>query len=186
MATLPDSLGPEQLRPLRRVEYERLVAEGCFDDERIELLAGWLVAMSPSSAAHAWVVQTLDERLRAVGEAATVRAQLPLALSADSEPEPDLAVVPPGDYRARHPDHALLVVEVADTSLAKDRGPKAELYASAGVPEYWIVNLVDRVVEVHTEPGKHGYGARHVLTAGDDATSQVFPGLRLPVSELLP
>jgi Uma2 family endonuclease len=110
--------------------------------------------------------------------------QSPLALSDDSEPEPDVAVVPAGDYRQSHPSQALLVVEVSDTSLDKDRGVKTALYATAGVPEFWLVNLPDRVVEVHRQPSAGRYSV--IERAGVDAeiAPAAFPSLRLAVREI--
>jgi Uma2 family endonuclease len=146
-------LAPERVRPLKRVEFERLVDAGVFDDERVELLGGAIVEMSPQHPRHAATVARLNKILtRIAGDQLELRPQLPLAASDDSLPEPDFALVPLGDHDHAHPSHALLVVEVADSSLRKDRLLKAELYAHAGVPEYWIVNLADRAVEVHTNP----------------------------------
>jgi Uma2 family endonuclease len=152
------ALAPERVRPLLRREYDRMVALGLFDEERIELLHGALIEMSPQAASHADVTERLAMLLAAAaGAAARVRQHSPLALSDDSEPEPDIAVVPPGDYSREHPRTALLVVEVADSSLRKDRKIKAALYATCAVPEYWLVNLVDQVIEVHRVPSGGQY-----------------------------
>jgi len=153
-----DQIAPDKLRPLRRVEYDRMVEMGLFEDERIELLHGVLVAMSPQGAPHADVIAQLNMLLTpALVGRAIVRVQSPLAVSDDSEPEPDLAVVALGDHRAAHPSTALLVVEVADSSLRKDREIKAALYAQAGVTEYWIADVPSRRLEVHRGPGALGY-----------------------------
>lgn len=98
---------------------------------------------------------TQDALRKAFGEGTHVRIQLPLALDPSSEPEPDVTVVrgSPRDYRDAHPSAALLVVEVADTTLSHDRDQKGSLYARAGVADYWIVNLVDQVLEVYRDPG---------------------------------
>jgi Uma2 family endonuclease len=130
-----------------------MVELGLFDEERIELLHGALVEMSPQGASHADVTERLAMLLAAAAAGgARVRQHSPLAVSDDSEPEPDIAVVPPGDYSREHPRMALLVVEVADSSLRKDRKIKAALYAACAVPEYWLVNLVDQVIEIHRAP----------------------------------
>jgi Uma2 family endonuclease len=168
------SLLPERVRPLHRREYERMVELGLFDDERIELLRGALVEMSPQGAPHSDVTERLAATLyEALRGRARVRSHSPLALSDDSEPEPDIAVVPPGDYSRELPRAALLVVEVADSSLRKDRRIKAELYAEAGVPEYWLVNLVDGVIELHSDPREGRY--QNVTSHGRAA--RLTPGL---------
>jgi len=154
----------ESIRPLRRREYDRLVALGSFDDERIELIGGLLVAMSPQGVEHSDVVSRLANALvRALGDRALVKSQCPLAVDDESEPEPDVAVVPSGDYSREHPSAAILVVEVSDSSLRTDREVKGPLYAAAGIEEYWIVNLVDRWVEVHRAPreGRYSDVSRH-------------------------
>ncbi|HEU5058376.1 MAG TPA: Uma2 family endonuclease [Kofleriaceae bacterium] len=150
----PRQLEPEVIRPLRRVEYDRLVELGVFDeDEKIELLLGALVAMSPQGADHGYVMERLTKLLiDALGDRGRLRPQAPFAASELSEPEPDLAVYPPAPYVRAHPDRALLIIEIANSSLRKDRGIKAEIYAEAEVPEYWIVDLVHVAVEVRTAP----------------------------------
>lgn len=153
-------VGPDQIRPLRRVEYDQLVALGAFAGERLELLAGALVAISPQHAPHAATIARLTKLLvRRVSEDYDLRFQLPLAIADDSEPEPDAAIVPAGDYQRAHPTTALLVIEVADSSLVRDRR-KAERYGAAGVPECWIVDLAARAVEVYSGPTSGGYTAR--------------------------
>lgn len=156
-------------RPLLRSEYGRLIAAGAFADERLELLDGVLVRMSPQRAAHAAAVEVLARLFQQAlpdTSVARVRVQLPFALSKTSEPEPDVAIVVPGNYRQDHPATALLLVEVADTSLERDR-QKAQLYAEAGVPEYWIVNVTDELIEVQTNPSAKGYGVTRSATQGN-------------------
>ena len=126
-----------------------------------------LVEMRNQGTAHAVAVMQLSELLmRAAGGRAKVRVQLPFSASEVSLPEPDIAVVPPGNYEGTHPAAAVLVVEVAVESLRKDRHLKAELYARAGVPEYWIVNLVDRCIEVHAQPLQGTYTKVETIAAG--------------------
>ena len=153
----------------------------------MELLLGALVDVSPQGPLHADVVQRLAERLirQLPGEVGT-RVQSPLALSEDSEPEPDIAVVPTADYSRAHPHRALLVIEVADTSLHKDRGIKTALYATAGIDEFWLVNLTERVVEVHRRPAAGRYGEVERVDISGQLDSVVFPALRIPVSEIFP
>ena len=176
----------EVIRPLRRNEYDALVALGVFQDERVELLDGALVAMSPVGPPHSSAVQKLTELLlpRLLGRA-TVRVQSPFAAHDLSEPEPDVAVVPPGDYHAAHPRKAYLVIEVADSSLQTDRSKKAAIYAECGIPEYWIVNLAQRCVEVHTDPIGASY--RSVRQVGHEASlcPVHFADLQLRVADFL-
>src|SRR5579884_1185208 len=134
--------------------YEALVENGILDGERVELLGGAIVTMSPRRSAHATAVSLAEEVLRTfAGPGRYVRVQLPLNLRGDSQPEPDLALVKgvARDYKDAHPAMADLVVEVADTSLATDQSVKASLYASAGIAEYWIINLQDNLLEVHRQ-----------------------------------
>jgi Uma2 family endonuclease len=181
----PAPLYPEKLRPLRRVEYERMVELGLFEDERIELLRGALVAMSPQKGPHANGTARLGESLIvALAGRAHVRQHSPIALSEDSEPGPDIAVVALGDYSKEHPATALLVVEVADSSLRKDRQVKADLYAEAGINEYWILNVVDLVLEVHRDPAGDHYAS--VTSHGRSATVSMlaFPDVHVRVADL--
>src|SRR5262245_27684805 len=180
-------------RRFTRVEYERLVEAGMFrPDERLELLAGILVVREPQGSRHAAVIGLVEDALRACfGPGWLVRVQMPIALDDESEPEPDLAVVAGGwrDYEAAHPARPVLIVEVSESSLGQDRGDKAGLYARARVPDYWIVDLVSRSIEVHREPvpaatapfgalcGRDGDGAR-CLGQPDRATGLADPGRR--------
>jgi len=177
----------ERLRPLKRNEYDRLVELGCFDDEKIELLNGLLVPVSPQGPGHAHAVRALTELfIRGIGDRATVQCGLPLGASDDSEPEPDIAVIPSQDYSRAHPAQALLIVEVSNSSLRKDRLLKAGLYARAAVPEYWIVNLADQVVEIHRMPEGGEY--RSVTTRGTDEVihPEAFADLRVEIAALFP
>ncbi|MBL0213785.1 MAG: Uma2 family endonuclease [Myxococcales bacterium] len=181
----PTLLGSEHVRPLRRDEYEQLVKLGAFEAERIELLRGVLVEMSPqgephariSAWIHAWLVRALHH------ERFEVRSHTSFAATDDSVPEPDVAVFPLA-MRARLPRKALLLVEVAETSLAKDRMIKPEIYARAGVPEYWIVDVVAREVEVLSAPELSGYRQRKTLAIGDVLRPIKLGGIALPVADL--
>ena len=124
-----------------------------------------------------------------------VRPQLPVSLDDESEPEPDLAVVRgyPGDYRASHPSRPALVIEIAESSLEFDRVRKSSLYARAGVPDYWIVNLVENVVEVYRDPEPDpsaffGWRYRSLTTLAPPAIIGLpaWPGERIAVADLLP
>jgi Uma2 family endonuclease len=175
-----------------REEYDRLVALGAFPpDAHVQLIEGEIVEMTPQGAAHAAAIRMIEEALRSAFPVGyDVRVQLPLALLPDSEPEPDVAVVSGSfrDYLTHHPEAAVLVVEVADESLAHDRARKATVYARGRVPEYWILNLADRQLEVSRDPdpGNGSYRTAHIIRDGDEAAPLAAPAARIPVNALLP
>ena len=179
-------LEPERTRPLKRAEYDRLVELGVFEDERIELLHGTLVTMSPNYPEHAGPIGTLTTLLvpRLLGRA-LVRVQLPVWAADESEPEPDIAVVPPGNYYDRHPDSVFLIIEVASSSLRKDRNVKAPLYAASGFPEYWLVDVIGRRVHVYREPIDGKYRSVTELSASETLRSLAFPDVEVPVAEIV-
>lgn len=188
---------PVRTRRWTRGEYDQLVADGRFrPDERLELLGGQLVVREPQGSRHAVAIELALRALQAAfGAGWRVRVQLPIALDGESEPEPDLSVVA-GDPRANalvHPANPVLVVEIAETSLAFDREHKASLYARAGVPDYWIVNLVDRQVEVYRDPiaapnAPFGwrYERRVIRGAGSVISPLAEPTARIAAADLMP
>jgi len=183
----PDWLAPEAPRPLRRVEYEKLAELGAFDDERVELLDGSLIVMSPQGPPHDFAIQKLNRILvQKLADRADIRIQSSFAAGDHSEPLPDVAVVPRGDYGSAHPAEALLVIEVADSSLRKDRTVKARLYAERGVPEYWVVDLRGAVVEVHTEIVNGAYARVTPYRTGALIRLQQFDDVAVSVAEFLP
>ena len=187
---------PLSVRRWSRAEYERLVDLGVFRAEPVELIGGQLIVAEPQNSPHATAVGAADDALRAVLPAGfIVRTQMPVALDEESAPEPDLAVVAGrrADYQVRHPARPVLVVEVSDSSLRFDREDKGSLYARARVPEYWIVNLIDRVVEVYRDPAPDAsaafrYRYRSVTRLAPPATvvPLAFSGERVAVADLLP
>lgn len=172
----------ERARPIKRVEYERMVAAGLFEGERIELWKGVLLPMAPQYSPHASTVQALMNVLLVPTKRATVRVQLPIALSEDSEPEPDVAVVAWNDYYDTHPSSAHLIIEVAQSSLTDDRTFKAAEYARAGIPEYWIVNVRERTIEVHRDPRPEGY---RVVFSVERVSPLAFPDLVVDVTDVI-
>jgi Uma2 family endonuclease len=179
----------ESPRRLSVEEYHRMIAAGILDeDERLELLEGVIVAMSPQDEPHAWPIQRLTRILtRALGDEYDVRVQLPLTLGRSNEPEPDLAVVHAGPRtRGRHPRTALLVIEVAKDSLRKDRTLKAALNARFRVPEYWVVNIEGEAIEVFTEPRPRAgvYGRVRTVGKRDTLVSESLPEVSVPVRSL--
>lgn len=165
------------MAPVRRFtvdQYHRLIADGYFGpDERFELLEGWIVPKMTRNPPHDVAIMLIDEALRACLPGGwSLRIQSAIT-TADSEPEPDLAIVRgvARDYLRRHPgpDDLALVIEVADTSLPVDRTLKLRLYARAGIACVWIVDLVHRSVEVHTGPTpKATYASRTAYREQDD------------------
>jgi Uma2 family endonuclease len=175
-------------------EYERLVASGVLDDPQVELLNGFLVRKMGKRPRHA----TRLERLRRLLEARLpvpagwhIRQEQPVKISEYDEPEPDLTIVSGEveEYEDRHPDprDVALIVEIADSSLARDQGRRLLAYARGGIPNYWIVNLVDRQVEVYSDPGPVGYRASEALKPGQELTV-LLRGIdvgRIPVADVL-
>ena len=185
-----------QLRWTRQ-EYERLIDHGFLgQDDPIELLDGLLVVKEPQHSPHRTAVILVARALeRAFGAGWFVQIQSPIALDARSMPEPDVCVVrgSPRDYSTAHPTHPALIVEVAESGLRLARGRKAAVYARAGVADYWIVNLVDRVLEVYREPARPGpaqprwgYAAIRTLTADATLTPLAGPAGAVTVADLLP
>jgi Uma2 family endonuclease len=187
---------PLTARRWTRAEYDRLVELGVFDGEPLELIGGQLIVAEPQGSYHASAINVVADVIRAalpVGLA--VRVQSPIALDDDSEPEPDVAVVPGGnaDYRTAHPQRPTLLVEVADSSLRFDRREKESLYARGGVQDYWIVNLVDRLLEVYRNPMRdvsavYGWRYERVERFAPPAmvTLLALPSIRISVADLLP
>jgi Uma2 family endonuclease len=177
------------VRRWTRQEYERMAAAGLFQpEERLELIEGTIYRMTPQSSRHAVAIQLIEEALRrAFPPGCSFRVQMPLALGDFSQPEPDLAVVSgaPRDHLAAHPGTALLVVEVADRSLPYDRTEKLSLYARAGIPEYWLVDIQERTLAVHRDPAGGAYRSRALLRAGDAVAPLACPEGTLPVADLL-
>ena len=179
-------------RPVDVETYLSLVRSGAIaEDDRVELLDGLVVSEPPQEPEHAACSGIIAAALRAaVGTSAAVREQSPLVLGAFSSPEPDVAVVEGklADYCDHHPTGALLVVEVAKSSLAKDRISKSRIYAAAGIPEYWVVNLRSRQVEIFREPHaeKSLYASRSVAERGASIELVALAPTKVSVAELLP
>lgn len=158
-------------------------------EDRVELIAGEIIKMSPIKSGHASVVDFLAEELiPQLRKKAIVRIQNPISLDDYSEPEPDVAIAryQKARYKEAHPmaEELHLVIEVADSSLAHDREVKKPLYAKAGVAEYWIINLADQQVEVFQKPVKGQYTFQRIHFPGENLSIEPF-GLELSVAELL-
>lgn len=188
---------PLRTRRFSRVEYERLIELGIFQPgEPVELIGGELLVAEPQGAAHYTAIRRTARALEAAfGPGWDVRTQGPIGLDDESEPEPDVAVVPGSheDYGRAHPSRPVLTVEVAESSLAVDRDLKASLYARAGLADYWVLNLVDRALEVYREPAVDAaapygwrYAQRDVLDASARVTPLAAPAASIRVADLLP
>jgi Uma2 family endonuclease len=180
-----------------RAEYDRLVETGVLrPGEPVELLGGELIVSEPQGSAHFTAIGLVEDALRAAfGPGWLVRAQGPVALDDESEPEPDIAVAPGGrrDYSREHPSRPILVVEVAEASLAFDREHKGSLYARARLDDYWILNLVNRSLEVYRRPISDAlaslgwrYASKTVLGPDSSIAPLAAPDGLIRISDLLP
>jgi Uma2 family endonuclease len=180
-----------------RDQFYRMVDAGIFDGIRVELIDGEIVEMPAQSNIHALAIKLCEDALNAIyGAGHWVRVQMPLDLTPYSSPDPDLAVIPgsPRTHSTRaNPTSALLVVEVSESSLSYDRGDKSNLYAVSGIQDYWIVNLVDRQVEVHRNPIAdasasfgHRYSSVTIMHSGDLISPHSLPSQSVAVADLLP
>jgi Uma2 family endonuclease len=186
-------VGTETRRWTRR-DYGRMIDAGILhEDEPIELIEGRLIVAEPQNTPHAQAIELAADALRAAfGPGWRIRVQLPIALEPDSEPEPDVSVVAgsPRDDWGDHPSHPALVVEVADTSIRFDRTVKARVYARGGIGEYWLVNLVARVLEVHRRPRRrarrHARYATVTIARPGESVQPLAASRPVAVDDLLP
>lgn len=180
------------IRRWTHAEYYRLGEMGFFDEERVELLDGRIWRLPPQKTPHFTAVRRTTETLEEVfGSNHEIRPQGPLTLPDGSEPEPDVLVVPgtTNDYAEHHPivSDCLLLVEISDSTLAKDRGTKLIDYARAGIEDYWIVNLVHRQLEVYRQPTLEGiYMDFCSYQTGESVEPLNAPGKPVAVADLLP
>jgi Uma2 family endonuclease len=180
-----------------RRQYARLIDNGILDeDDPVELLDGLLLVKEPQSSPHRTAVLLVARMLeRAFGGGWFVQVQSPIGLDDRSEPEPDVCVIrgSPRDYTHTHPTQPALIVEVALSGLGVARRRKASAYARGGIADYWIVNLVDRVVEIHREPARPGparrrwgYAAIETFGAEVIVTPLAAPDAGIRVADFLP
>ncbi len=167
MGTVADVRIP--MYPLTVEIYERMVDAGILgEDDRVELLNGLLSEMSPQGEQHSGLLEWLSvAMIRAIDpDIASVRVQMPLRFASFSVPEPDLAIVEPGVKTHALPAGAMLAIEIAVSSRRLDLGTKAEIYAAAGVGEYWVIDIPARVVHVHDAPSSAGYESCRQVASG--------------------
>ena len=160
-------------------------------DERTELIKGEIYVMPPVGPGHAECGSKVERSFhRRLGDRAVVRSQYPIRLPDDGEPQPDVALVRPRPegYGRSHPqpEDVFLLVEVSDTSLKHDREVKLPLYAAAGIPEVWLMDLPDDRIEVHCDPSPEGYRSISFVPRGGTVTPLAFPEINIPCAELLP
>ncbi|OCR02539.1 hypothetical protein BCD67_01235 [Oscillatoriales cyanobacterium USR001] len=173
-------------------EYHQMIETGILDeDDRVELLEGQIIEMSPQIPMTAATTQHSSNYLsNLLTGLAYIRMQLPITLRPNSEPEPDIAVVRivSNEYCDHHPtaDEIFLVVEIANTTLAKDRRQKVRAYANANIPEYWILDVNERQVYVFREPGNDTYQQEIILNEEAIFSMVAFPEIAVSVGELFP
>ncbi len=168
-------------------EFQRMGEAGIFaEDERVELIEGEIFEMAPVGAKHADCLSRLV-RVFVKGSEALVRVQDPIRLSEQSEPQPDLALVKNQSYAQAHPgpEDVLLLIEVADTSLAYDRTVKLPLYARHGIPEVWLVDLTQSRIEVYRQPSPSGYLEVKEAKPGERLSAVFCPEVEIEVERAL-
>lgn len=171
-------------------EYDRMAQGGVFrEDDRIELLDGEIVEISPIGSRHAACVARLTAKFSRMQERGIVWVQNLIRLDEHSEPQPDLSLLKSREdfYAQAHPgpENVLLVVEVAETSIDYDREVKLPLYARAGISEVWLVDLAAGCVEIYQTPSAQGYGERRQVRPGQSLSPLAFPDLDMAVSDIL-
>ncbi|MEA5418800.1 Uma2 family endonuclease [Spirulina sp. CCNP1310] len=179
-----------QLRTWTVAEYHQMLAVGLLKSEdRLELLNGHIIEMSPQEPPHAATTRRVGRYLdQHLGGLADIRTQLPITLGERSEPEPDIAIarLDPQEYGDRHPGAADLfwVIEVADSTLNKDRKEKALLYGQAGIPEYWVLDVKRRRAFIFRQPEEAGYQIIQECNTGEAIRPLAFPDCLIPLDAL--
>lgn len=179
------------LRLLSVQDYNRMVEAGVLSpDERVELISGQLYTMAAKGTAHSAAVTRIERVLKAhLGDRALLRFQDPVQLSNYSEPEPDVAVVKvdPLDYEDHHPtpSEVYLLIEVADSTLKRDRELKAPVYARSGIQDYWILDVNQRQLYVFRSPTATGYASEIVLSEADMIAPLAFSDCAIRIGEML-
>jgi Uma2 family endonuclease len=182
--------GRRELRRWTVMEYHQMIAAGILTErDRVELIDGEIIQMSPQGPAHSSSTHRSDKQLkRQLSEQADVRVQMPISLLT-SEPEPDLVVVrvDERDYADQHPqpEDIFLVIEVSSTTLEFDLNVKGPTYAQAGIVEYWVLDLANRSLYVLREPNNTGYQSQTILNETDRISPLAFPNIEITIADLL-
>lgn len=180
--------------PLKRwivEDYHRMISTGILTpDDRVELLDGQIVEMAPQNPPHASTTDESSDYLKTLFAGwAKVRTQLPITLAPNSEPEPDLVIVRMDErhYRDRHPapEDVFLLIEIADATLQRDRTRKAKIYASTGIPDYWIIDIQQQQVIVLRDPQVSGYQSEQILAVEAQIALLAFPEVMINLKNLL-
>ncbi len=190
---LPSHLAPKAVSlPAAKLwtvdEFHRLGELGVFEGRRAMLIDGTILEEGPMNPPHAIASTKTEDLIRDLfGRAFHVRVQKPLVFGLWLDPEPDVAVVTgrPADYTS-HPTTATLLIEVSDTSLKYDTNEKVDLYAKAGIPECWVLDLDGRQLLVFRDPTANGYGTKFTVAAGGSASPLAVPGAMVAVASMLP
>jgi len=193
-ATRPSASPPPPIRRITVDEYERIIEAGALEDpSRVELIDGYMVNKMGKKAEHSYATMQTTKALGArLPDGWSPRQEQPVRIPDYDEPEPDVSIVRGSDvdYEHRIPTAAdvALLVEVSDTTLKLDRSRRFSIYARSKIPVYWIVNLVDRQVEVYSRPGKNGYRSNRIFTSGEQVPVTIGGQERppIPVESLLP
>ncbi len=192
MLGVPAPLVLEPQRPYRFTvdDLYCMAANGIIkDDDRVELIEGELVMMPPIDPGHAEGTDNSQHRIdRQIEPQFRVRCQHPVHLSSISHPQPDIAVVKQQSYKDRHPgpDDILLIIEVANSTLAYDLGRKKLMYATAAIPEYWVIDLNDRLLHVFTRPKRGDYTEHRIFAHDESVQSTTLKSIKVRVADLLP
>ncbi|MBP0019428.1 MAG: Uma2 family endonuclease [Cyanobacteria bacterium SBLK] len=183
------TLSPVNLRLISTTDYHRMAEIGILGaDERVELIAGQIIQKMPKGPAHSALCKRIEKLLEyRLSNRVLVRLQDPIQLDTYSEPEPDIAVVRPDRnfYGDRHPtpDEVYLLVEIADTTINRDLGTKADLYATAGIIEYWVFNIPLQQLHIFRDSQPNGYQSQLILRGQQSASLLAFPDCAIAVQE---
>jgi Uma2 family endonuclease len=185
-----------QTRRYTRKEYYAMADIGLFANQRVELIEGEIVVMSPQNPPHGGRIRRLSNLfIRLVPSGFSVGVQLPLDLGLRSEPEPDISISigSDDDFKEKHPTRAELVVEIANASVNYDQNKKGSLYAKAKIPEFWLVNLPEKCLEVYRDPTRakgHYFGWKYavcrIYNVGEVVSPLCMPGVKIAVRDVLP
>ncbi len=186
------TITPAKIRLWNVREYHSLMEKGVLNpEERIELIQGQLITMSPKGTLHTSATRRISKTLSiSLANKAAIYTQDPIQLNDYSEPEPDVSVVKfdPLDYVSHHPqaEEVYLLIEVADSSLEYDCQVKAQLYAQSGINDYWVIDVRDRKLFLFRKPHQSDYKIKQILTENESINLLSFPDICLSISELLP